>query len=634
MSLANKSFVIAVVLSLFLIPHVAWADRTISDEVLLDKLRGMWFGQLIANNTGRPLEGFNTTREAWPDSAFAWAIQTSQQNPWTGDDDTNFEYLYLHCLETYGVLPTSAQIQTEWNQHVTYTGIYIANLQAKFQMDYGIVAPATGSYRYNMHAYAIDSQITTESLGAMSPGMRQVAIDNARKFGGMTNTGFSLHAAEYYAAMYAAAAFESDVNELVSLGQETIPHSSRTWRAIQDVRNWHALDMLDSVPDWRETRRLIYDHYVGSLSNGRYRNWIESTVNVACTTLSLLYGQGDFEETVRIGVLAGFDNDCNPATAGGLIGMIQGFTALPTSLTAPATDHYYLLYFQGLTPELTISGIAARMRDVAAEVIVANGGSLVGDDYHIPDADPVTPESELPDPQGPAGLVRDVQASGGSVSTSASTNWHITGNDLYNLDAIIDGITDVSYNGHAAYMTCTSVNPNPAFGDFYQLSFSESVRFDRVIFYEGDLLWSGINADPQVDTPQGGYFLNLIIEVHTQAGWLAATGLTFSEPLDPFKYYQVVELGFDPIVGDEVRIRGEAGGTIGCTTIVELEAQGARLGDFDSDGAVEMDDVGPFVEVLLGVRTGLSDRLAADMNINGIADGEDSSGFIDRLISE
>ncbi len=81
-------------------------------------------------------------------------------------------------------------------------------------------------------------------------------------------------------------------------------------------------DMLDGTPDWRETRRIIYDYYRGDYDYGRYRNWIESTINLAITTMSLLYGQGDFEETVRIGVLSGFDADCNPATAGGLVGLM------------------------------------------------------------------------------------------------------------------------------------------------------------------------------------------------------------------------------------------------------------------------------------------------------------------------
>jgi hypothetical protein len=628
----RKSLWFVLALSCVLIPQVATADRTISDAVLLDKLRGMWFGQLIANHTGRPLEGSNTTREALPDAAFSWVIKTTQQDPWTGDDDTNFEYLNLHGLETYGVSPTQAQIQAEWNQHVTYTGIYIANLQAKFLMDHGLFAPATGSYRHNMHAYAIDSQITTESLGAMSPGMRQWAVDGVRKFGGVTNSGFSLHAAQYYAAMYAAAAFESDVNELVRLGQETLPHTSRTWRAIQDVREWYTQDMLDSVPDWRETRRLIYDYYVGPLSVGRYRNWIESTVNVACTTLALLYGQGDFEETVRLGVLAGFDNDCNPATAGGLIGMIHGFSGLPTSLTSPATDHYYLLYFQGLTPELTISGISSRMRAAALQVILANGGSDVGGVYHVPDADPVTPEPEMPDPTGPTGLVRDVQASGGSVTTSASVTWHVPEYDRYNLDSIIDGITDTSHNGHVPYMTCTGPNPNPAFGDFYQLSFSESVRFDRLVFHEGDLVWSGINADPQIMQPVGGYFLDLIVEVQTQAGWTAVTNMNLSEPLDPFLYYQVIELTFDATAGNAVRIRGQGGGSSGCTSIVELVAHGSRLGDMDADGVIEIDDISPFIEVLLGLRLAPAEVLAADMNVDGAADGEDIPRFVTTLI--
>ena len=124
-----------------LFPSAALADRTISEAALLDKLRGMWFGQLIGNHSGRSSEGMYRTREAGPDSAFAWVIKTSYQDPWTGDDDTNFEYLYLHCLEVYGLNPSYAQIQSEWNAHVTLDGIYIANLQAKFLMNHGFLAP-------------------------------------------------------------------------------------------------------------------------------------------------------------------------------------------------------------------------------------------------------------------------------------------------------------------------------------------------------------------------------------------------------------------------------------------------------------------------------------------------------------
>ena len=485
-----------------------------------------------------------------------------------------------------------------------------------------------------MNAYAIDSQITTESLGAMSPGMRQWAVDSARKFGGVTNEGYSLHAAEFYAAMYAAAAFENDIEAIVAQGQAAIPASSRTWRAIQDVRDWYELDMADGSPDWRETRRKIYDYYNGAYDYGRYRDWIESTINVANTVLALLYGQGDFEETVRIGVLAGYDADCNPATAGGLIGMMFGYDALPADLTGPATDYYKLLYRPGLPQYDTITGIAARLRGIAEQVVVAHGGSMAGGICTLPDADPVTPDAEMPDPTGPTGLVAAVRAEGRSVSVSASIAKHNPLEDRDNLESIIDGITNVRYNGHMPYDTYDGDNPQPAGGDFYQISFSRFVRFDSLTFHEGDIRWSGVNYDPRVSQPYGGYFLNLAVEVHTAQDWVVARNLSLSEPLDPYAFFQVIDLTFDPVVGDGVRIRGDAGGSRQYTSIVELVCRGVLTGDFDGNDTVNLADLGAFVSVLAGLETDPLLILTADLNGDGVCNGADIERFVGALLGQ
>lgn len=586
---------VAVATFLLVGASIASGERVLERADYLDKLRGMWFGQLIGNHTGRPFEGKYQTREAAPDSEFAWVIQTSPTGPWTGDDDTNFEVLALHTLETFGLHPTSANIRDQWLDHVTVSGIYIANRQARHLMDEGFVPPDTGSYHRNIHAYAIDSQITTESLGACSPGMRQWAIDATAQFGGVSNEGFSLHAAQFYAAMYAAAPLENDVHTLIALGQQSIPTTSRTWKAIQDVRDWYTQDLRDGTPDWRETRRLIYDYYAGDLALGRYRNWVESTVNVALTSLALLYGEGDFEETVRISVLAGFDADCNPATAGGLIGMMLGYDALPTTLTAGATDAYQILYLQGLPTEETIMGIAARFRAIGEQVIVDQGGSIDGSTYTLPDCDVVVPADERPDPLGPAGLVGGLLAAGGSVTVDASIARFDPTRDRNNVSGIIDGITDVTYNGHLPYYTYDGENAQPADGDFYALHFSRAVRVDRLVFYEGDLLWSSINANPRTTLPRGGYFTSLTAEYFDGNAWHAAMGTTLSEPLDPYVYYQTITLTFDPVWAKAVRIRGAAGGLWEYTTIVELEAYGALVPcDFDGDLDVDQSDLGHF----------------------------------------
>lgn len=45
--------------------------------------------------------------------------------------------------------------------------------------------------------------------------------------------------------------------------------------------------------------------------------------------MSMLYGENDFEETIRIASLAGLDADCTACTVGGILGTAYGFNALP-----------------------------------------------------------------------------------------------------------------------------------------------------------------------------------------------------------------------------------------------------------------------------------------------------------------
>ncbi|NLX12673.1 MAG: ADP-ribosylglycohydrolase family protein [Phycisphaerales bacterium] len=615
--------------------HPAWGQRTLEADVYRDKLRGMWFGQLIGNHSGRDFEGKYCTREAAPDELFQWVIKTSYADPWTGDDDTSFEYLYLHTLETYGIDPTYSQIKNEWDLYVPLTGIYIANKQAKYLMNHGFSPPETGSYTNNIHSFAIDSQITTEFFGSLAPGMRQWAIDAARTFGGVTNEGFSLHAAQFYAAIYAAAACESDINALVLAGQQCLPVSSRSYKVIQDVRDWYAQDMLDDIPDWRETRRKIYDHYHGTYAYGRYRYWIESTINLAMTTLTLLYGQGDFEETIKIAVLSGYDADCNPATAGGLIGMINGFTGLPTDLTGPATDHYRVLYRPGLPQYDTISNLAVRMQAVGEQVIVAQGGGIASGTYTLPDESPIITEPEMPDPTtGPTGLVAAAQNAGWNITVSASIERHNPLNDRQNLESIIDGIVDVRYNGRLPYSTYDGVNSQPAGGDFYQINFPQPVRFDALTFYEGDAV-GGYNRDPRTEGLNGGYFDTLDVEVRTGQGWVSVQNLMFSEPLDPFKAYQVIDLTFDRLWGIGIRIRGTAGGAHEYTTITELVVHGALVAaDFNGDNRVDQTDYAVFRNCATGPGILQTDSLCQEADLDGDGDvDQDDFAIFQRCYS-
>jgi len=177
---------------------------------------------------------------------------------------------------------------------------------------------------------------------------------------------------------------------------------------------------------------------------------------------------------------------------------------------------------------------------------------------------------------------------------SASVAYRDPAYDRYNIESIIDGITDVSYNGYRPYWTRYGITPQPAGrDDWYQLSFPRNMTFNKVVFYEGDIAYGGrINDNPRLVEPKGGFFEDLTVEVFRGGQWQAVTGLAFSEALDPNSYYQIIEMAFEPIAGSAVRIRGNAGGTDQFTTIVEIEAYGAMgiAGDCNEDGVVDAAD--------------------------------------------
>jgi autotransporter-associated beta strand protein len=554
----------------------ATAQRTIEAAVYLDRLQGMWLGEIIGVAAGAPYEGKYTGRGG-NTVTLNWSTILDPAKPWRADDDTVMEYMNLGLVYDYGI-PSGAQLKTAWQTYVPSGGLYCANKQGRFLMNYGFTPPDTGSLRNNVNWNFIDSQITTEALGAAAPGMRQRAADLAGACGSVTNTGYALHAAQFYAAMYAAAPLETDVEAVVAKGLEVVPVSSRSHEVIQNVVNWYRADKADGPLNWRSTQEKIYDNYVAAAgSHNRYVSWVESTVNLAITTMAILYGQGELDPTIEIAVNGGFDADCNPATAAGLVGLMKGYSGLPADITSAASNTYQFALLQNMPPSTTITQMAAYAQAAAEREIVRMGGTIEGSGasaiYHLPD-DVVLPLVEKPDPAGPRGLVRDVRQAGGAVTASASIERHVAGDDRSNLDQIIDGITDLSYNGHVSYWTYDGANAQPAGGDWYQLNFDRDVKFDSLIFYEGNVRYD-INRDLRTWGQRGGYFLNLIVEIGRNGVFAPAGNLVLSEPLDPFAYYQEITMAFDPAVGNAIRIRGDAGGTEQYTTITELEAFGS-----------------------------------------------------------
>ena len=76
-----------------------------------------------------------------PADSVPWQIK----QVWDADDDTDVEYLALHTLFTCGLDCNSTKSPTNWLEHMTADGIYVANKQAWRLMLDGYTPPETGS---------------------------------------------------------------------------------------------------------------------------------------------------------------------------------------------------------------------------------------------------------------------------------------------------------------------------------------------------------------------------------------------------------------------------------------------------------------------------------------------------------
>ena len=76
-------------------------------------------------------------------------------------------------------------------------------------------------------------------------------------------------------------------------------------------------------------------------SRKRYCNGcFAAGINFASSIVSLLYGEGDIKETIKIGALAGWDSDNPTATWGGLLGFMLGKQGVEEAFDRKFADNF------------------------------------------------------------------------------------------------------------------------------------------------------------------------------------------------------------------------------------------------------------------------------------------------------
>ena len=412
-------------------------DKIISRSDYANKLYGFWLGQCIANWTGLVTEmdkignigeiktGDFYTRDDWgkPDQPSIWGqgipsdlsstidfVFVDEDGVWGADDDTDVEFMYQHLLYTNKTsVLTGEQIRDGWLKHMKQEEenfLWVSNQKALDMMVEGFVPPATSDPKfttdtiYNNYYEMIDAQLTTEIFGFFAPSRPDVALKMAKLPIQTTARENAEWISEYYVIMYSLASYvEEDLsmkektNWMATQARKRLPNDSYSAKMYDFVK-----DKYDSNIPWEEARDGLYQRYQVEQADGYnitskdiYCNGcFVGGINFGASIVSLLYGEGDIKETIKIGALAGWDSDNPTATWGGLLGFMIGKEGVEKAFDRKFSDKFNIhrtrINFpnEGLYTFNEMAEIGVYIVDRVVQEEMKGGIDLQNDVWYIP----------------------------------------------------------------------------------------------------------------------------------------------------------------------------------------------------------------------------------------------------------
>jgi hypothetical protein len=297
--------------------------KTITPDVLKDKIAGGWAGKMVGVTYGAPTE-FRALCKTFEDS-IKWTPKEIKGSMW--QDDIYVQLTFLMTMDQYGMDAPAKKFQ-ELFAKAGYQ-LWHANMQARKNYFDSIFPPQSGSPEYSMHADDIDFQIESDYLGFMCPGMPGTATKMADKIGHIMNYGDGVYGGIFVAALYCEAFFESDIPTLINKACQSLPEKSAYYAIIQDVIEYHKQYPSDWRSAWKELEKKWGK--IDICGAGLDFN-IDAKLNGAYIAMGLLYGNGDPAVTLEIATRCGQDSDCNPSNAMAVLGVIKGFNGLPKEM--------------------------------------------------------------------------------------------------------------------------------------------------------------------------------------------------------------------------------------------------------------------------------------------------------------
>ena len=322
-----------------------------SANQLHDRIYGGLLGRAIGCTLGRPLEllgdfediqEFLERGDAYPLDNFVPEIlphpptylhyEPEIQKYFRGqvhyaprDDDLDYTVLNLTILERCGLNFTSEQVAETWLHRLSYNAIYTAERMAYGNLVNQYGPPDSAVYR-NPYREFIGAQIRADMFGYTAPGKPELAAHRAWHDARISHVKNGIYGEMFVSAAIATAFVVNDVEAVIRAGLDVIPQHSRMATAISDT-----IEQTRQSQNWQDVAAYITERFAE-------HDPTHVLPNVCLVVMALLWGKGDFERSITTAAMGGLDSDCNAATTGSIVGVLNGAARLPEKWTRPIND--------------------------------------------------------------------------------------------------------------------------------------------------------------------------------------------------------------------------------------------------------------------------------------------------------
>ncbi|MBP3371639.1 MAG: ADP-ribosylglycohydrolase family protein [Clostridia bacterium] len=296
----------------------------------IEKIYAGWLAKMIGIRLGAPIEGwtYEKIRNAFGDLDHYLV----DYRDFAADDDSNGPLFFLKALQDgRNGFDLKAQDVAEallnyapFEHGFFWWGGYGVSTEhtAYLNLRSGVPAPQSGSIAQNGATMAeqIGGQIFIDTWGLVTPGNPDLAAKFAKEAASVTHDGNGIYGGIFVAVCISYAFIEQDMKKILQKGLSYIPEDCEYARVVRAV-----MDFYEERPnDWR----ACFDYIFQNFGYDKYPGNCHIIPNIAVMILGLLYGEGDFDRTLNITNLCGWDTDCNVGNVATIMGVRNGLEGI------------------------------------------------------------------------------------------------------------------------------------------------------------------------------------------------------------------------------------------------------------------------------------------------------------------